>query len=461
MHEQQPLFYQRILSSKKSKIIFFFSVVLIFSTIGLVISEASFLIRNRIHDHVSIGDIDVGGLSIEEAEKKIKSVFQQKMQNPPLTAVYQDKFWTISKESIALKINSSLLAQEAYQVGRTDSVMSTVEETIKLYSNKKVTLPFSVKYDQEKLHAILTNIAADIDKAPENGLVTIIDNKIKIIPHTNGLAVDLPRTLGEIAAGFGAKLNFSFPVAVKETVPPVTTDQLADIDVLLATYTTYFNPYDYNRNHNIILSAQRLNNTLVKTAETFSFNNTVGSRYELDGYLQAPGYIDGELVPDWGGGVCQVAGTLYNSILLAGLTVVERTSHLYPPGYVPLGRDATVAYGSLDLKFQNNLAYPVYIITAVTSDTVTINMYGKNLPGAPKFDVVTQYEKSIPYRTVVKKDPTLPQGKRTIKEKGAYGMVISSYRLEQINGKTVKEELLATDHFIPQDRVELLGTKPV
>ena len=86
--------------------------------------------------------------------------------------------------------------------------------------------------------------------------------------------------------------------------------------------------------------------------------------------------MDGKLVPDAGGGVCQVSTTLFNAVLLAGLAVTERTCHFAPVAYVPIGQDATVADNYLDFCFVNDLSKPVYLCAVYEPGALTMYVLG-------------------------------------------------------------------------------------
>src|SRR5690606_31917737 len=108
----------------------------------------------------------------------------------------------------------------------------------------------------------------------------------------------------------------------------------------------------------------------------FSFNEVVGPRSAARGYRPAPVIVAGELVDDFGGGVCQVSTTVYNAALLAGLEVPVRTPHSIPVSYVPRGRDAAVVYGAVDLAFTNPFPVPLVIQTEVARDRVKVQLFG-------------------------------------------------------------------------------------
>lgn len=143
-------------------------------------------------------------------------------------------------------------------------------------------------------------------------------------------------------------------------------------DVLIASYTTYFDASDVNRNKNIEISASAINDVIVGSGDYFSFNELTGPRNEENGYQPAPEIINKKLVMGIGGGVCQTSSTLFNVVDQLSVTYVERNHHSLDVGYVPKGRDATVSYGTLDFRFQNTSGAPFLIKAIFGSDFLTI-----------------------------------------------------------------------------------------
>jgi vancomycin resistance protein YoaR len=137
-------------------------------------------------------------------------------------------------------------------------------------------------------------------------------------------------------------------------------------EVELSRYATTLEGRTRAQKHNAWLALSRLNGAIVEPGKTFSFNAKVGSFSRDQGYRKAPVSYNGQLIDSWGGGVCQASTTLYNAALLSGMEIVERNRHRFAPSYVPPGRDAAVAFNSIDLRFRNPHPYPVRI--ACTSD---------------------------------------------------------------------------------------------
>lgn len=164
----------------------------------------------------------------------------------------------------------------------------------------------------------------------------------------------------------------------EEVNPGVTSEMLKSNCITIGTYTTPLLDKQVSRVNNIEIAANKIDFKKLTPDEEFSFNKTVGRRTEVKGYEDAPiiiktedGYKKGFGI---GGGICQISSTLYNSVEKAGLEITERHIHSKDVGYIPLGKDATVSYDSVDFKFKNSKANPVMIRTYLTRDALTVNI---------------------------------------------------------------------------------------
>lgn len=143
----------------------------------------------------------------------------------------------------------------------------------------------------------------------------------------------------------------------------------------IAHFSTKIFIDDNNRDNNMELTASKVNGTIVKNGETFSFNETVGNPTPDRGYEKAGVFVDGKKVKGYGGGNCQVSTTIYDAVLqVKELEVTERHEHGKDVGYVKQGKDATVAYDDLDLKFKNNTGYDIKIYAKVTKEKVDVSI---------------------------------------------------------------------------------------
>lgn len=211
-----------------------------------------------------------------------------------------------------------------------------------------------------------------------------------------------------------AKTGETFSVPLTITQPKVTKEDLGGrlFQDLLGEGTTKVTG-SANRKYNVKLSAEACNNVILLPGEEFSYNNATGSRTAEKGYKDAPIYQNGQSVDDIGGGICQTSSTIYYAVLHTALEVVERHDHQFNTGYVDLGMDATVFFGSLDFRFKNSTDYPIKIVTDSYDSNgnryLNVKIYGTNLEGVYAVPESVTYDRVAP-TTVYVADASVPRG---------------------------------------------------
>ena len=304
----------------------------------------------------------------------------------------------------------------------------------------------------------LEKIHNEIYKEPQDAYVE--KNPTIVHQHVNG--VDFGVSM-EKAKKIIAEDKEEYTIPLKITVPKKTIKDLGEeaFPDQLATFSTIYDASNYNRSTNIELAAKKINGTVVMPGENFSFNTVVGKRTIEAGYKEGTAYIGGKVVPDVGGGVCQVSSTLYNTALLANLEIVERSNHMFLTGYVAASRDATVYYGSLDFIFKNNRSYPIKIVASANNGVCKISMYG--IKEETEYEVIIQSKVTsyINYTTTYKNDSTLAEGKEVVEQYGANGCRSEGYRILKLNGKVVSQTLLSKDTYSAKQQIIRRGTKKV
>lgn len=197
-----------------------------------------------------------------------------------------------------------------------------------------------------------------------------------------------------------------------------------DTDVLIAGFVTVSEDYSDDEKENIRLAASMISGTVLQPGEVFSQNETAGPYTEDRGYLEGENYVGGQVVKDFGGGVCNVATTLYNTSIAADVEIVERHNHSMPVPYVPYGQDAAVAYGYKDFKFKNNTDHPLLIWTELVDNRLYMAFYGKE-PG-PEIKWIHETVSETEATTVYKTNPELDEGVENILVKGLDGKVVDT-----------------------------------
>ena len=145
---------------------------------------------------------------------------------------------------------------------------------------------------------------------------------------------------------------------------------------LLAQFSTRIYSTDSARQNNLEITSKKLNGTVVKPNETFSFTKTVGPSTAAKGYEEADIYdSNGNKIKGYGGGNCQISSTLYNAVeKVSSLKVVEKHEHSNTVPYVKEGHDAAVAYGSVDFKFKNTNNFSIKILVETSKKYVVVKL---------------------------------------------------------------------------------------
>src|SRR6185436_9991500 len=196
-------------------------------------------------------------------------------------------------------------------------------------------------------------------------------------PAEKGVALDIRKTAAHLLAAAQRAQTRTAQIVVGTSTPSRSTAEAKAMGItgLVGSYETIYGGIA-NRIHNVQLVARLIDGKLIAPGATFSFNDATGERTADKGFLEAPVIINGELENGLGGGVCQVSTTVFNAAYEAGLPIVSRTNHALYISHYPLGRDATVDYPNIDLKFQNDTSHWLLLRTFVGSSSLTVNLYG-------------------------------------------------------------------------------------
>jgi vancomycin resistance protein YoaR len=212
----------------------------------------------------------------------------------------------------------------------------------------------------------------------------------------------------------------------------VSAAPAAEFPITLGSFTTTLVGSLPERTHNVRLAAQALDGAVLRPGEELSFNERVGPRTVERGYGAAPVILREVRQVQVGGGVCQVASTLFDAALLAGLTAVERHRHSSPVDYVALGQDATIAWGVKDLRLRNDLEQSVRLRIEVVGSTFAARFEGEEETG-----------ESFELETVVNESPAPDD------VAGLPGRDVELYRVRASGGQEVERELIHRDHYPP------------
>ena len=392
-----------------------------------------------------LGKKDIN-LEMSINEEATKKVIQDIGANLP-GIVIESSYYIEGENLIITK------GKEGIQID-TEGLLTKIKENLDSpnISNDYIEIPVTQKVpepiDIDKIHS-------EIYKEVQDAYYT--KDPFEIHPEVEGVDFNVEEAKAMIQAEdkeeYTIKLTITKP---KVTVNDIGTEAFPD---KLGTFTTRYDARDKDRTTNLIIACQKLNNQVVLAGDTFSYNKTLGERTIAAGYKNAKVYENGQVVDGIGGGICQISSTLYNAVVDANLSIVERRNHQFVTSYVAAGKDATVVYGMTDFKFKNTRKYPIKIIATAQNGIATISIYGNK--EEVEYDVTLEVKQlsTIPTTTKYVEDSSLPVGTEKVKQAGANGVKTETYLVKSLNGKVVSREVISRDTYNAMQRIVLKGTK--
>lgn len=359
----------------------------------------------------------------------------------------------VVNSSYEIKDNSLIIANSTngYRI-QNEKFKDQIQSAL---SNKTATFEIPVEeYEADEVN--IDAIYEKIHKEPKDA--SFKTNPYEIIKEEEGL--DFAISL-EDARKLVSQEQELYTIPLKKLTPKVTvkTLPLEAFPDKLATYSTTYASSNYNRSTNISLASKSINGYVLMPGESFSYNTIVGQRTPARGYKEAGVYVNGEVSTDYGGGICQVSSTLYNSVLLTNLEIVQRTNHTFEPSYVPAGQDATVSWKSPDFIFKNNRNYPIKIVASAGGGKIQVDIIGLKTNDDYVVKIQSSKTGTIPFSTEYKDDNSLPAGTTKVIQYGSNGCKSQTYKVLYKDGNEVSRTLLSSDTYKPHNQVIVRGTK--
>lgn len=370
--------------------------------------ETTIASETELSKAVMVDNIVITGMSRAEAKETLMKNYTWEMK-AVLSGAKQDTDTYEIKNLVEARIDSIL--EEVYTGAPKDTYvldLSNMEEVIK---------------------AEIANMAKLWNVKAKNGSIAGFNKETGSFIYDGeapGLSIDEESLLADIQEAISQK-NFKTSIDVKsqEVEPDITEAEAKEMYKVIGTFTTTTTS-NKDRNTNITLAASAMDGMIVKPGEEFSFNATTGNRTLAKGYKPAGAYLNGVLVEEPGGGVCQVSSTLYNAVVFSGLEPTERHAHSFAPSYVTPGEDAMVSYDGYagpDMKFINTSKTAIAIRAKLVDQKLTVSIVGVPILEEGE-KIVMQSSKLKDYDSkniVYEEDPTMALGVEQVVEQGTQG----------------------------------------
>lgn len=323
-------------------------------------------------DNIAIYGVSLAGCDREEGKALILAL-EEEWKNEVYTFSYRNQSWNFSRSMVDADMECESRLEQAWNLGHIGSLSERKRQIDALARNPQNLMP-TLSYDEQKLDAFVDEICAAIDVEPVDAVVVPDVNQPLVISESStGLRVDREQLKTQLVTLIQTGQSDT-ALPVDTLFPNVSSDQLSFQQIAYCqTDTTFRNSASRS---NVRLALNAFNGLVVQPGESCDFNEIVGPRTEKRGFQKAIEFAGDETVEGIGGGVCQASTTLYNALVQADMTILERRQHGMTVSYAEPSLDAAVSENGKNLIFKNETDYPIYIYTSVDSEWAKVTIYG-------------------------------------------------------------------------------------
>lgn len=395
------------------------------------------ILSNNIHEGIYIDSIDVGGLSVDEAKKKLIDESEISINKRRLNITIEDKVKSYSLKDFEPSFDFSEALDEAYNIGRVGSKEERLEEINNCLS-KGVNISSNPELNSEKLEALYDSLNSEIGVTKKIPDYSYVDNMVVAQVSDDKKVVDEKDLLSKIMNSFSYSESNDIEVVLADILD-LYGRELEELNENLGNIgssKTYYSTGDKSRAHNVWQAADRINNQVIAPGETFSFMSHFGELSSSNGYQEGSTIVNGEFVSGIGGGVCQVSTTGYQASIRAGLTIVERNHHSRPVTYTDKGSDAMVSSSWSDLKIKNDYDFPIVVKANAAGGELVISFLGDTSKKNYKITYSTEVTKVINRPVERRINKNLSPGSERVIQEGYNGYKAVMYITNHKTGET-------------------------
>jgi len=426
--------------NKKLMALFIVGCICILAVAGVVtfIAKGGLSDSNEILEGVKIGEVEVGGLTEEEAEQKVEEYISQ-LENRQVKIAIDEEEVTASASELGFSCDAGDSVQKAYELGKSGNFFSRFQLMSEIDAGEK---NFEVEYtvDDVMLNTYVEDNCKSFDVKVKNSKLKMVKGKFKATNSRNGRELQVEDTVAAIKDALLKNISgdsVEVAAVVEVTEPKYTKEQVSKCKDVLGSYSTSFASSTAARATNVKTAANYINGTVVYPGKTFSTVKVIKDRTIENGYQMAPEYSGGKVVDGVGGGVCQVSTTLYNAVINAELEIVERSPHSMVVAYVDVSRDAAISGDYKDLKFKNNTDAPIYIAASADGGVLSFKIYGQETrPENRKISFESETIETIqPGEAKITEDPSKPASYRAVTQSAHVGYKARLWKIVTVDGK--------------------------
>ncbi len=419
-----------------------------------------------IADGVFIGQVDVSGMTSQEAETAVEN-YVDSLKDSELVLSFNGQESRVSFSELGFSWDNPDVVDEAVALGNSGNILERYKALSNL-KNESVVLELAYSWDDDALESYLQEQADEMETEAVEATITrtsSASNPFETTESQDGLTVDIASTVKAIKEAVAGEWNggdLEVDAVVEVLEPRLTTEIVESIHDLLGEHSTRYNAAETDRSQNLINGTGFINGVVMLPGEEMSLHDYLYPCTVENGYRSAIAYADGGYVDSIGGGICQISTTVYNAVLKAEFEVISRYPHSMTVSYADPGLDSAEAESSgKDLRFANNTDYPVYVEAWARGGQLYIAFWGtETRPDNREVEYYSEYTETYLYRGQVQTtyDPNLPYGTVTGVQ-GEYPQVkATAYKRVIVDGEVVSDEAMYTDTYRASIAKQTIGT---
>lgn len=353
---------------------------------------------------------------------------------------FEDQSWSASRQDLG-----SLVVTSVEQDGASWKLVARFDES---KATNAILASLHSKIDQD-------NLSVSLSKS-DDGSVTVSTNASGTVPKASDSVAELNASFFVEASRTEAP---TYEVGSSELPSSMSFDEAKSFGLVteISSFTTQYSSGNDARVNNIHVASDYLNDSVCVAGGEWSFNDIAGEATKERGYKDAGAIVGGEYSDAIGGGICQVATTVFNCVYDAGYPVTKRYNHTLRISSYPEGRDAAIAYPDMDLAWQNDTSSDVLLVMTYTNSSVTATLWGAD----PHYQVSTEYgewQEGRKFSTTYRTDNTVAEGTEYVETTGVDGSSITIVRtVKDSEGKTLHEDTFSSS-YDPKNEVIVKGT---
>lgn len=414
-----------------------------------------------IEDGIYIGNVNVGGMTEDQARSAVEEYVTGLLDT---TFVLQGETGSIKMTAADMGVSADADAavQEALAVGHAGSLVSRYK-AIEDLKTEKMVLDMHLSVDKQETAQKLYESADDLAVGAVDNTLKRENGEFVFVAGQEGVEVDIVNSVYAIndflASGWDGSNN-EIALVTQVVEPRGSEEELAKVQDLLGAYSTNYSSSSAGRAKNVQTGCSKVNGTILYPGDEFELCSTVSPFTQENGYELAGAYQNGTTVESFGGGICQVATTLYNAVIRAELDITMRFNHSMQVSYVQPSMDAAIAGNYKDLRFKNNTDAPIYIEGYCSGGIIYFNVFGQETRDANReISFESETLSTTDPETEFKLDSSLAIGYWNVEQTAHTGCVAQLWKIVKVDGVQQSRELFNKSTYQASPKIITIGTK--